>query len=511
MRPSPVYCRTRLRTRLSYGLLAGGLLAAAAAPSAYAQTLPAYSVVQNFNGGFFGGSSGNNNDRFIPPDTMGAVGTTQFGELINGGYAVYSKTDSLVSMTTDQQFWNNAGLTAAASPGVFDPRIQYDSSSGHWFAAELANALGSINNQLLVAVSNSADLTAGFKGYAFNTYSGTSQNFFADFDTLGVNSSGVYVGLNNFSSSGNFASTSVLAVDKASLISGASSTPASDLFYNQDPNTTGFAPHPVSDTSGSSTEYVLGDYNTPAGYQTLSTITGTTATLNGGGPNIAVTGYNGPPAATQQGTTATIDSGDTRYSGGVVKVGTIIYGLQTVQDPASQLSALRLVGIDTAQGNATVLDQLIGSPTLNYYEPSLAINASGQAVIGFSSSGAGQYASSDAIVGQLNSAGTAITLSGPTTLASGLGTYDVTFGGTENRWGDYSSTTLDPTDPTKFWTIQEYASGTNQWSTQISEIGIAGPSAAPEPSQTAGLGFAALGVLGLTLRARRRKAVEAGS
>lgn len=508
MRPSFVHCRTKLSSKLSHGLLAAGLLAAV--PSAYAQTLPSYSVVQNFNGGFFGGSSGGTNDNFIPPDTMGAVGTTQFGELINGGYAVYSKTGGLISQTTDQQFWNDAGLNSAASPGVFDPRIQYDSSSGRWFAAELANAPGSINNQLLVAVSNSADLTAGFKGYAFNTYSGTPQNFFADFDTLGVNSSGVYVGLNNFSGN-NGASTSVLAIDKASLISGASGTPASNLFYNQDPNTTGFTPHPVSDTSGSSTEYLLSDGSTPSGVQSLSTITGTTATLNGGGGNIAVTAYNDPPPATQQGTAATLDSGDSRYSGGVVKVGTVIYGLQTVQDPASQLSALRLVGIDTSKSNATVLDQLIGSATLNYYEPSLAINAAGQAVIGFSSSGAGQYASADAIVGQLNSAGTAITLSGPTTLASGQGTYDVTFGGTENRWGDYSSTTLDPTDPTKFWTIQEYASGTNQWSTQISEISIAGPSAAPEPSQMAGLGLAAFGVLGLTLRARKRKAVEAGS
>src|SRR5438128_1593783 len=34
-----------------------------------------------------------------------------------------------------------------------------------------------------------------------------------------------------------------------------------------------------------------------------------------------------------------------------------------------------------------------------------------------------------------------------------------------NRWGDYSATTRDPSDSSKFWTIQEWASGRNIWST----------------------------------------------
>ncbi len=489
------------RVGLTTGLLALGL-ASALVPSAQAQTPPAYQVTQNFSGQFTLGV----NDGFIPPDTMGAVGPTQFGELINGGYAVFSKTGGLVSQTTDQSFWNAAGLTTAAQPGVFDPRIQYDSSSGHWFATELAFSSGNINNQLLVAVSKTSDLTQGFNGFAFNTFSGTSQNYFADFDTLGVNAQGVYVGLNDFGSNNAFA-TSVLAIDKASLIgSPTSAAPTSTLFYNQNPNSTGATPHPVTDMGTDTTAYLLSDYNTPAGRNSLSTITGTTGQLNGGGGNVAVTAYNAPPNDTQKGSTALIDGGDTRFSGSVVKVGTIIYGAQSVMDPgAGGLEDIRIVGID-ATTKATVLDQLIGNGSLNYNYPSLAINSAGKVVVGFSSSGPDQYASSDVLVGQLNTAGTLITFGGPTTTAAGQGSYNVTFGGTANRWGDYSSTTLDPTDPNNFWTIQEYASATNQWTTNISEVSISSPGAAPEPSQLAGLGFTAFGALGLILRARRRKA-----
>jgi hypothetical protein len=48
----------------------------------------------------------------------------------------------------------------------------------------------------------------------------------------------------------------------------------------------------------------------------------------------------------------------------------------------------------------------------------------------------------------------------------------------DSRWGDYSSMSVDPADPNRFWTIQMYPSGVDSssglgdgiWSTQITEI-----------------------------------------
>ena len=42
-------------------------------------------------------------------------------------------------------------------------------------------------------------------------------------------------------------------------------------------------------------------------------------------------------------------------------------------------------------------------------------------------------------------------------LKAGEAPYFKTLGGTENRWGDFSATVVDPTDDTSFWTLQEYA------------------------------------------------------
>jgi hypothetical protein len=39
-----------------------------------------------------------------------------------------------------------------------------------------------------------------------------------------------------------------------------------------------------------------------------------------------------------------------------------------------------------------------------------------------------------------------------------------------NRWGDYSATTVDPKDPSRFWTIQLYPTSSVAWATQITEL-----------------------------------------
>src|SRR3954471_8798740 len=69
-------------------------------------------VTSNFAGSFYGSTGAG--FAFTPPDTNGAIGPAHFAEMLNGVYAIYNKKDgSLVSRTSDTQFWidafNNSG------------------------------------------------------------------------------------------------------------------------------------------------------------------------------------------------------------------------------------------------------------------------------------------------------------------------------------------------------------------------------------------------------------------
>jgi hypothetical protein len=41
-----------------------------------------------------------------------------------------------------------------------------------------------------------------------------------------------------------------------------------------------------------------------------------------------------------------------------------------------------------------------------------------------------------------------------------------------NRFGDYSATTVDPSNPNNFWTIQEVAQSGTNWQTQIAQFSV---------------------------------------
>ena len=140
---------------------------------------------------------------------------------------------------------------------------------------------------------------------------------------------------------------------------------------------------------------------------------------------------------------------------------------------------------------------VIANPALSFYYGSIAVNQFGNVIIAFSGSGPSQFVSIYAVEGVTTNGAT--TFGDPVLLKAGVSDYEVTFGSGRNRWGDYSATMLDPSDPYRFWTIQEWASGTDIWSTQIIELNVV-----PEPATVLLFGTAMAG-LGLSVRWRRRR------
>jgi len=159
------------------------------------------------------------------------------------------------------------------------------------------------------------------------------------------------------------------------------------------------------------------------------------------------------------------------------------------------------VRVNIATGSV-ISETTIGDSTHDDYYGSVAVNALGTVVVGYTRSGTDGttgFASSYASVGAYTAS--AVTFNNPPLLLKqGIANYDLKDPNGTNRWGDYSATTVDPNDPTKFWTSEEWASATNVWSTQITELDTA---MAPEPSPAATMGLFGLVIAGCLARRRR--------
>ncbi len=433
---------------------------------------------------------------FIPPDTMGAAGSDHFVELINGRYSVYRKTDGVRVQTSSlNDFWRNAGVTPAGS-FAFDPRVTYDPASLRWFAASVDNAGGP--NNFLVAVSNSSNPTQGWKGFAIPNDSNKSH--WADFPTLGVNRNGVYVAANMFPITSFGVDTTVLVLPKADLIAG--SIANRTLFENLNFASTGFSLQPVvgdAKGAGAPVAILLSDFSTPGGQFKRSDIVGsvTSPMLDTTNKFIAVPPFGGPPNAQQPGPKGRLEVLDSRLGSNVVMRNGDLWGVQAVNKDGR--SALRWFEINAAT-NTLRQSGLIADPVLSFYYGSIAVNDFSQIVIGFSGSGPSQFVSVYAVEGHTVEGVT--TFDDPVLLKAGVSDYEVTFEAGRNRWGDYSATTLDPNDPFTFWTIQEWVSATDIWSTQITKLEL---EPVPEPTTLLLFGTTAAGLGLARWRQRRRR------
>src|SRR6185436_1317629 len=266
-------------------------------PAAGAQSAAAWSFVeapmiaQTLGTSFTGASVfGTNPTNTTPPDSMGAVGPTQYIVAVNGRIVSFNKStgvaDGVLNATTNSFF-----TSVRNGSGTSDPRIRYDRLTSRWFIIIINVATP---NRVLVALSDSASagiITAGtvWAFYQFTNAAGAT--CLADYPTLGIDKNALYIGVNNFcgSPSQTFAGTDGYVMTKAPMLTGSSTTVTRFPFVT---SSTGAGPHTPQGVDnydpGATEGYFIGVDNATFGKLMLRRVTNP-----GGSPsvsaNIAIT------------------------------------------------------------------------------------------------------------------------------------------------------------------------------------------------------------------------------
>ncbi len=500
--------------RVSVSTLARASVAAAALSFAATSTHAA-TIVANFAGLNLTQTAPLAGGIYAPPDTDGAIGINHFVEFINGGYQVYNRNGTTAgALISDSQFWLNAGISPTlVNQSLSDTRIKYDAQSGRWFAAEITIDGGTTccsNNSVLIGVSKTSDPTAGWNATSFNV---AGSGRFNDYPTLGVDANGVYIGTNDFNAAGTaFVGVTVTSIPKASLLTAVPTvTGLSTFVQNTSSPTIGTTPQVVTnDGTGYTGAKIIANSSTNFNEIELTTINNTASPLATLGATVTKTiAFDGNTTNVRQPDgSRVIDGLDNRFSGTAYQVGNLIYAANAINNgniggslaPGSNSVHWLIINATT---NAIVQEGLITDGTRDLWQPSIAANAFGDVVIGYNKAGADLNISSFAAVG--HTVGGVLSFEAPLLLQAGtVNNYRDGFGSSTSRWGDYSATMIDPTDPYTFWTIQELPFTSNRWGTWISAINVrvAAPSV-PEPNSWA-LMLTGFAVAGTALRRRRQ-------
>ncbi len=407
-----------------------------------------------------------------PPDTMGAAGTNQFVTFINGGFAIYSKAGVRQSLVSDIAFWTNAGISSATlAAGLTDTRIIYDAGSGRWFATELT--VDNTGNKVLVGRSNSSDPAGGWKALSF-----TGNAVFADFDTLGVDSTGVYIGANIFNAAGTtLTGVSVFSIPKSNLLASTPTLANMTKFENLSETTYGFAPQGVNNPdAGPGHGLFIAMDDASFKFIDRTTINGSSAAGATLSPRVRIgTAYDALPNPARQPSSQTVDAGDDRISAAVRQVGGYIFMANNILQ-GSKDAVHWLVLNET--NNTVVGEGLISNASFDYFQPSITASHNGKILLAFNRCGtiapAGDisiYAAVGTITNGTVSMGAPFLLKQGTIANFSQGAASSVNG--SHRWGDYCATMVDPTDEDLIWTIQEIPAGATTWGTQITLISMA--------------------------------------
>src|SRR4051794_6678507 len=434
-----------------------------------------------------------------PPDVNGRVGTTQFVQWNNSSFAIFDKS------TGELQYGPAAGNTlfqalggVCASHNDGDPVVSYDILAGRWVLSQFAvdGPTGSASHQC-VAVSTTEDATGDYYLYDFVT----DTTNFVDYPHTGVWPDGYYMSAHVFNAAGTtYLAGRVYVFERDQMIAG---QPArmlkADLAKDGTGIQYGFVPADLDSLTpppAGEAAFILGpnaQFTNRIDSTRVKVAWGTTPTITLTSAVISTTGISNPPCVNN---TAAQENRDCvpqpapavgadyldnlgshfmyrlayRNNGTQVAPQESLVASSTVPGSASTPAhgAVKWWEFRNA-GSSTTTPTLFQSGTFDpdtayRFMSSIAMDKDRNIALGYSKSSTsvkpGIY-----MTGRL-ATDAAGTMGAETTVQAGLGAQTA---GALNRWGDYTSMTLDPIDQCTFYYTNEYlkTNGAFNWSTRI--------------------------------------------
>ncbi len=446
-------------------------------PDTAAQTraLPQVSTVSLLS---FDGITDSQGGGFVPPDTNASVGDTQIVETVNVAYSVWDKTTGtqLMAPKSIQTLYTPLGGQCAFG-NLSDPVVNYDKAAGRWVITMIAFNNSFSANDVCMAVSTSSDATGTYHVYAFSY-----ANVLPDYPKVGVWPDAYYVTTNSFLEGGGFSGAESCAMDRTNMLAG---NTAKAVCFQRKIADFGLMPADLDGSTAppsgapnyqmdlaSSTRLRFFKFHVDFLTTSNSTFTGP-ATL-------AVPSYTDACAATgtcirQPRPGEALDALGDRlmfrlaYRNFGDHEAMVVNHSIKAPGTGKAPSAVRWYEIRNPGSTPIVYQSGTfggGASSASLWMGSIAMDKVGNIALGYSTSSP-TLKPSIAYTGRVPTDPLGM-METAVTIVTGAGVQQNSY----NRWGDYSSMAIDPTDDCTFWYAQEYykTTGSLKFSTRLASF-----------------------------------------
>ena len=407
-----------------------------------------------------------------PPDTNGAVGATQYFQIVNSSFAIFNKATGarLLGAAATKSLWAGfGGKCETANDG--DAAVKWDQAAQRWVVSQFAVTPNAAPYFECVAVSQTADATGAYFRYAF------SYNNFPDYPKFAVWPDGYYFTFNIFNPAGtSFLGALACAYDRSKMLVGAAATQQCFQQANTVDSLLPADPDGNSPVAPGAPNYMVdigatalrmwkfhADFATPAN----ATFTGPTS--------IPVAAYTQQCAATgvcipQPSTRNRLDALGDRL---MYRLSYRLYpdGHDALLATHSVSTGLRWYEVRSPGTTPALFQQGTYRPDATFrWLGSGSQDKFGNIAFGYSVS---STTVRPGLRFSVRAPGDPLgTLGNEKTIIAGTGSQT----GGLTRWGDYAAMVVDPVDDCTFWFTSEYikANGSFNWNTRIANFKIAG-------------------------------------